>query len=588
MEKVITREQYKKWRQEGRTAEQIKAFADAKGYKFVDTQTPITPTEPIKRTFGIESLPKANIQPLTAQQIGDFVGGSKIGTGLKVLALQQSPEFKDIEQRISRGIASPEEIKLYQETLGEYPTPKQVAGDVLQMGTSLASVGTLKGVQAPAFLKPISSAITGTQKVIGNAQKLPGVQGSLSRMATAGATGAAFGGTQGAATALKEGKSVAPEVESGIRGGFLFGGALQGGLELAKYGIPALSRMGTGVEKKYYDIAYENPDKFSQVSQYVKDNKENPYYKLANETGQQINSLKEEAKTSWDLGVKEFEKKYPQQRINVGQNAQSLREKLKPFGLTVNSDGSAVIPSGKVSQFDKKEIEYLSSLMNDIKNAKNLKPNDLLRLKEKVSSYYDKIPLGVNGNPKQYHAAVMNLVEGVDDVISKVSPEELKTAFQNYRQYYDVLDGFGKRIVDGQGNVKVGAEQFLSNIGNLNKGEQRKIIDGLRSVLGVDLIQEVEMIKAAQQFNNLFPQTGSRTQDIVRSGLIYGGGGLGLTTGNPLVSGAIFGATSPSVAGGVTQLSGKVAQSKAAQEIGKKSSKILPYLKKVGSTMFNR
>lgn len=588
MDKVITREQYKKWRQEGRTAEQIKAFADAKGYKFVDTQTPITPTEPIKRTFGIESLPKANIQPLTAQQIGDFVGGSKIGTGLKVLALRQSPEFKDIEQRISKGIAGPEEIKLYQETLGEYPTPKQVAGDVLQMGTSLASAGTLKGVQAPTFLKPISSVITGTQKIVGNAQKLPGVQGSLARMLTAGATGATFSGTQGAATALKEGKSVIPEVESGIRSGFLFGSTLQGGLELAKYGIPTISRMGTGIEKKYYDIAYQNPKEFSDASKYVKENKDNPFYKLANETGQKINSLKEEAQNSWKIGADEFAKKYPQQRINVGQNASSLREKLKPFGLTVNIDGSAVVPSGKVSQFSKQEQEALSALMLDIKNANNLKPNDLLRLREKVSSYYDKIPLGVNGNPKPYHAAVMELVDGVDDVIQNVSPKELKQAFQNYRQYYDVLDGFGKRIVDGQGNIKVGAEQFLSNIGNLNKGEQRKLIDNLKNVIGVDITKEVEMIKAAQHFNQLFPQTGSRTQDVIRSGLIYGGGGLGLTTGNPLVSGAIFGATSPSIAGGVTQTLGKLSQNKVIQKVGSESAKAIPYLKKAGSTLFNR
>lgn len=133
------------------------------------------------------------------------------------------------------------------------------------------------------------------------------------------------------------------------------------------------------------------------------------------------------------------------------------------------------------------------------------------------------------------------------------------------------MDKVGRKIVDTSGEITQGADSYISNILNMNKGQIQKDIAKLEEITGVPILDNVRSLKIAQRFSQDFPQTGSRTQDILRSLPIgrllaggLGGGAVGYEQGG--TAGALAGAgagialTSPKVIGKAFTLSGKTAQ----------------------------
>jgi hypothetical protein len=191
--------------------------------------------------------------------------------------------------------------------------------------------------------------------------------------------------------------------------------------------------------------------------------------------------------------------------------------------------------------------------------------DDLLALRQSFSTAYDEIPLGVNGDPRPYHAAVMSLKSSAEETIDKILPPGLKEAFAQYRVLEEMKGAIGNRVIDGQGNLKDTAEQFLANLGNVNKGNVRSSAEDMKALTGIDVQREVQAIKDAQKLSENFARTGSRSQDILRAILATG---MGSVSGGLPGMAAALAATSPKVMGKAALGVGKIKASRAGKTVG--------------------
>jgi hypothetical protein len=302
---------------------------------------------------------------------------------------------------------------------------------------------------------------------------------------------------------------------------------------------------------------------------HVSDNEKQPYFEVAKRTSEAINTAETQAARRLEHEKMFFKSDNPGARFDVASKYENIVAALKPYrasGLVVESTpgprNSVVdykIGQTPQSSFTPREVQKLNELLAKLKASKEVEIDDLLALRQSFSTAYDEIPLGVNGDPRPYHAAVMSLKASAEETIDKILPPGLKQAFAQYRMLEEMKSAIGNKVIDGKGDLKDTAEQFLANLGNVNKGNVRSSAEELKSMTGIDIAREVQAIKDAQKLSENFPRTGSRSQDIIRSLLAAGVGsaaGLGLP-------GAVAGLaiTSPKVMG------------KAALAVGKQRAK---------------
>lgn len=330
-------------------------------------------------------------------------------------------------------------------------------------------------------------------------------------------------------------------------------------------GVKQVSSIATGVPKDVLTRAAtpEYAPKIEKAITQIEKNPTQPYLDLAQETATGIKNAETSASENLTTAIDNFKKFQGNTKFDVSQKIQTISDALKPFstsGLKVTQlkdasgkFGRFVIDRSPQSSFTDKEVKELQDIMDTIRNSKGVDIDNLLSLRKKMSTAYDAIPLGVNGNPRPYHAALMAMKKETENAIDGLLPKELKQANNQYRLVQDMKDAFGNRIVDAQGNLKDNAEQFLSNLGNMNKGELRKQVDKYRELTGIDLTDEIQVMKDAQKLSPLFATTGSRTQDILRAVLTTA---LGTGVAGP-VGGLGILATSPKVAGKVATTVGK-------------------------------
>ena len=327
----------------------------------------------------------------------------------------------------------------------------------------------------------------------------------------------------------------------------------------------ALASVTTGIPKEVLTRA-SSPDyalKIEQAVSHITENPKQPFLQVAHKTGEAIKGAESSATSNLTTAIDNFRKYQGNKTFNVQSKYPEIVKALDGFkssGLTVNiakdklgKFSNIAIQKSTQSPFADQEVKHLNELLGSIRSSDNVNIDNLLALRKKLSAAYDAVPLGVNGTPRPYHAAVMALKGTTEKAIDELLPKELKDANKQYKAVMDMKDAFGNRIVDAQGSIKDSAEQFLANISNINKGELRKSIDQFRSLTGVDLTQEVQVIKDAEKLSPLFASTGSRNQDILRAavtiGLGSGTGGIGSAVG--------LAATSPRVIGKVATTVGK-------------------------------
>lgn len=306
----------------------------------------------------------------------------------------------------------------------------------------------------------------------------------------------------------------------------------------------------TGVDKsaigKWYDLAKTNPRKIESLKELVKNHPEEPNLGLVNKIADRFTQMKQTAQESWIAAKNQFNHKFPYATFDLSYKVPELKAPLEEFGLTLTQvrnkagkfiDDFVTTAKGKLSPFTSQETKHIQDLVNILRNAKEYSVDDIITIRDKFDEAYDAVKYGVDGKPKKYHALIMSLKEEADKFIDGVLPRDLKEANKMYKDYHDAFNKIGNKIMDSTGSVKQGAETFISNIMNLNKGVDRNKVIEASNKLGINILDEAKNIKTAKELTQLVPQTTkNRTMDIVRALATRGLGtaisGGGVATGN--------------------------------------------------------
>jgi len=125
-----------------------------------------------------------------------------------------------------------------------------------------------------------------------------------------------------------------------------------------------------------------------------------------------------------------------------------------------------------------------------------------------------------------------SLLENTNNFIDTVLPE-INDANKLYKSYYEALENGGKKIIDSQDKIRPGAENYIKNVNNANKGVQKKRIKKMEKSLGINILENVDDVKLAKEMLETVPQTTkNRFMDFLRARLssdIFGAGaGLGV------------------------------------------------------------
>ena len=375
-------------------------------------------------------------------------------------------------------------------------------------------------------------------------------------------------GTFGGITAAQTG-----EIGEEAKSAAFLGGALPvAGAIVKNLPYTQAASLLTNVNKDVLKRVYKNPQKTEVAEQIIKENPSNPFLPLAEKVSSSIARVKENAKTNWEEASNVFREKYGEATFNFADKIPKLKSPLEEFGLTLKQGREAgkltseflVKPKGKITAFEQNEIKNIQKIVDDLRNADGFTVDDIFAFREKFDTLYNAVKLNLDGSPKKYHALITNLQKDSDKFISKVLPDELKAADKMYQQYYNLYKDVGSKIAGPKGEVKKGAESFLSTITNKNKGEIRKLAGKYKNEIG-DIVDDVQSVADAKKISEFFATTGSRTQDIIRSFLISGvrsglGAGAGFLTGGPVGAGIVGSLTSPKIVGGITKGLGKIRQ----------------------------
>jgi hypothetical protein len=244
---------------------------------------------------------------------------------------------------------------------------------------------------------------------------------------------------------------------------------------------------------------------------------------------------------------------YADQVFSLENNLPKLNKAISEFNLQVSKvkDKFVANPTTKTSPFleggrPNAELKQVQDIVDKI-FKKDLSVDDLFDLQASLRSVKDK---AYQAGDKKMISLIGRLTDETTKFIDSTLPQ-IKIANQMYQAYYRALENGGSKFVDAMGNLKVGGEQFLSNLHNANKGNIQKQIANLEKITGIHILDNVLLLKDAQKLNHLFPVTGSRTQDILRSFAVKGAGVVGAgsafvgNVGGALAAGATVAATSP-------------------------------------------
>lgn len=463
-----------------------------------------------------------------------------------------------ITKPFGKAMGIPEQnIGVSPETLARKTTGEKVGAGLEQVAEfMLPGTAVMKGAKAA------DAAIEGS-RLLSGAGKLASVARGTAKVAArsgleaASAGGVTFGRTGGDTEAAKAaalgGAIVPPAVKT---------------LQFATKAVPFLASALSGVSRDTLRRA-ANPETGAKIAAAVKSVSENPsqpYFGLTNAISSSAKQAEAKAGDAVKTAISDFTKNNAGHTFDVASKADEITSALEPFrtsGLLVPRAGRGFkVAATPQSPFTTREVGELNKVLHKIQASKAIGAEDVLALKRSFATAYDAVPLGVNGNPRPYHAAVMALKDSADTAIGKILPEDLKKSFGEYSRYEAFRSKIGNKLIDANGEVKPTAEQFVSNLGNLNKGEIRKLAGEYADILGTNVEEEVQHIKDAQKLSPLFAATGSRTQDILRSlfaaGVGFGrGGGVGGAGALAATSPKVMGLASRAVSG-VRAAAGKV------------------------------
>lgn len=330
------------------------------------------------------------------------------------------------------------------------------------------------------------------------------------------------------------------------------------GLKLAgKLGRGVLEKGGellTAVPKenlsKWFNLAKTQPKKLEMVNEIIQENPQQPFLALADRIGSKIKAMKEDAQKAFSSAKETFEQTSPDVRFDVSHKVPELKSPLEDFGLTLRQvkdkggkmTGEFVVePKGKITDLNQKELGFVQDLVNNVRSAKGLTLDDLTALRGKFARAYDAVPLNLDGQPTKYHALVKSLENAGEKIIHDALPDTIKEANKLYQDYWIVQNKIGHNILDASGQTKQGAETFLGNLMNVNKGAQRRAVEEASQKLGIDILDNSQNLRLAKDVSESVPSSvKNRTTDIVKGVAVALGGGSVATGNLPGVVGAVL------------------------------------------------
>lgn len=327
----------------------------------------------------------------------------------------------------------------------------------------------------------------------------------------------------------------------------------------------------------------ENPEyaqKVKNTMDTLETGTSNPYLNLVQNVGAKIDTAWNDTKSFFGETAKKYVEKGTQ--YDVGARLPEIIKKVDAFktGKDIKFDivrgkkGQITgykLTKGRYSPYTDSEISNLNNLVGDIMSARAINADELLALDQKFGSYYNAVN---PATPTAYHTAVMELKSATQERIRNLLSGDMKTAYERYARIADLKEDFGNKIVDGQGNLKPTAEQYLANLTNKNKGIAQLNTKEYSDILGMDLVNEAQVIADAKKFMLTQAPTGGRLSDFLKSNIFTGlGAGAGALVGGPLGAGA-GGAAGAALGAKIT--SPMFLGKKAIEETLKKASELNP------------
>ena len=510
--------------------------------------------------------PSSDTKPLGGFNVSGSVGGlltgaakgvgstlfgvSQIGEKIAKTLLPKSLERPDLERpKFLEPTTTAEKIGFGVEQIGEWFIP---ASKILKVAKTADTA-----LQASKLGKTLSAG--------GKISKTALTTARVGAKAGIGALeGAAIGGIQSGGD-LETMKSAAK-----------FGAAIPivgKGLSVLGTGVTnvgrALRSTATGVGDDVFARIRTNPQIYDDAMKHVEENAQQPFQGLATAIGNKLKVVKTNAQNTYQRAIETAKTKFPHATFNLENKLPELNKTLNKFNLAIKQTRDAsgrlstaiVAPTTRTSPYTQQEVGAINELVSKMR-IKDMSVDELVDFQKSVSTFLGD---AIHKDNKKMIVLGHSLVDDSIKFVDEVFPN-LKEANTMYSNYYRALERGGNKIVDNLGNTKQTAEQFLSNTQNLNKGEQREALKFLERVTGIPIADNVLIIKDAQKLNNMFPATGSRTLDILRSFVAKGAAGVSAASGGfgnlpgAIGSGAVVGLSSPKLQGRIAIEAAKVTQ----------------------------
>jgi len=338
------------------------------------------------------------------------------------------------------------------------------------------------------------------------------------------------------------------------------GSKIKGGVKNTILNVGSrLTSVSKDVLERWGNYAAKAPEKLEKVKEYVAKNADNPMIALADNVAEGVKNLKNKAQETFTNAKNIVKEKYAGTTFNLNTKLKEINETLGKFNLEgrVTRDASGkftskitVVPKTRTSPFTAQEIQDIENVVSKI-GIKDMSTDEMLDFVDLAKSLKEKALMTAErtGNKK-----IVPLTMGLFDDASRFvesSLPEISEANKMYREYYKIMDNFGNKVIDSQGNLKQGAETFLSNALNVNKGEQRRLIEEASEKLGVDVLGNAEMLKDATKMMQSIPNSvRNRMVDmLIAGGLTAAGTGIGAKAGG--AEGAGYGAATGLAGAGI-------------------------------------
>jgi hypothetical protein len=410
---------------------------------------------------------------------------------------------------------------------------------------------TTKALEATSVVKA-ASALGKVGKIAGTAIS----HGIPEALNTAGVTMAQTGG------------DIGDSIRNGIIAGIV--PVVGKALSVLKPVTGTIRSIATGVPKEVFQGIKENPDAYAVALQHVTENPKQPFLQLADTIKNRMVDTMGKAQQAYKQGADALAQKFTGKTFNLNPGLKSLFNTLNnDFHIAVkpSTSGNYAYEAVKTAQtpLSNKDLGVIDDLIHSVAQSKKVDLKTAVDLRQKFDEVYNNLPLSASGEKTKLHAVVQSMSNKVDEIVNKAIPE-LKPINQNFSQVKNIFDTFKTKFVDSNGQLKQGAEQFLSNLQNLNKGAQQQSIATLERLTGVPILDNIELLKNAQKLQGLIAPTGNRTRDILNALLI----GSGVWMHNPVAAGAGFLATSPRMVGEAS-----IKAEKAVEAIEKNAPQVL-------------